>query len=311
MSDGARRIGHARLVRFMAAHRGQSPRFMIRHKLLFGVLGACVILGLGILAGIAILLSGVFSTAATEQHSAFTYWLLDTGLRYSLDAASDGIEAPALSGASMIERGRSCFRVHCVHCHGAPAVAREPPGLGMMPIPNDLTQASRDWPPAWLYYVTAKGVRMTGMPAWEFRLSDADLWATVAFLKAMPTLSRAQYRDLGALPPGSACRSDEASLAGRVEGYEADERGKVVLRQYACHACHRIEGVVGPGAQAGPALTDWPTRRYIGGTLPNTRENLVRWIMDPAAVSPGTLMPDLGVTEAHAREMADFLFRQE
>jgi hypothetical protein len=37
----------------------------------------------------------------------------------------------------------------------------------------------------------------------------------------------------------------------------------------------------------------------------------VRWIVDPAGVSPGTLMPDLGVTEAHAREMAAFLFAQE
>ncbi len=284
---------------------------MVRHRLLFGMLGAAAILVVGILAGIAILLSGVFSTAATEQHSRFTYWLLDTGLRYSLRAAADEIEAPDLSDASMIERGRSCFRVHCVHCHGAPALAREPHGLGMMPIPNDLTQASHDWPPAWLYYVTAKGVRMTGMPAWEFRLSDADLWATVAFLKTMPTQSRASYRELGPLPPGAGCASDAAALALRAQRYDADERGKVVLRQYACHACHRIEGVVGPDAHVGPALVDWPTRRYIAGTLPNTRENLVRWIMDPAAVSPGTLMPDLGVTEAHAREMADYLFRQE
>ena len=295
----------------MAGNRGRSPRFMVRHRLLFGMLGAAAILVVGILAGIAILLSGALSTAATEQHSRFTYWLLDTGLRYSLRSAADGIEAPSLSDASMIQRGRSCFRVHCVHCHGAPAQARELHGLGMMPIPNDLTQASRDWPPAWLYYVTAKGVRMTGMPAWEFRLSDADLWATVAFLKTMPELPRAGFRDLDPLPPGAGCASDAAALALRAQGYDADERGKVVLRQYACHACHRIEGVVGPDAHVGPALTDWPTRRYIAGTLPNTRENLVRWIMDPAAVSPGTLMPDLGVTEAHAREMADYLFSQE
>ncbi len=109
---------------------------MVRHRLLFGMLGAAAILVVGILAGIAILLSGVFSTAATEQHSRFTYWLLDTGLRYSLRAAADEIEAPDLSDASMIERGRSCFRVQCVHCHGAPALAREPHGLGMRPIPK-------------------------------------------------------------------------------------------------------------------------------------------------------------------------------
>jgi mono/diheme cytochrome c family protein len=294
----------------MAGH-GHTPRFMLRHKLLFGVLGACAILVLGILAGIAILLSGVFNTAATEQHSAFTHWLLDTGLRYSVNANSEEIVTPVLTGTAMIDRGRSCFRAHCVHCHGAPALAREPHGLGMMPIPNDLTEAARDWPAAWLYYVTAKGVRMTGMPAWEFRLSDADLWATVAFLKGLPTLSRAEYSNLSPLPPQTNCRSDDAATARRAEVYDEDERGEIVLRQYACHACHQIDGVVGPDANVGPALVNWPSRRYIAGTLPNTPDNLVRWIVDPAEVSPGTLMPDLDVSEAHAREMADFLFSQE
>ena len=284
---------------------------MLRHKLLFGVLGACAILLLGILAGVAILLSGAFSTAATEQHSAFTHWLLDTGLRYSVNANSGEIVAPALTGAAMIDRGRSCFRAHCVHCHGAPALSREPHGLGMMPIPNDLTESARDWPPAWLYYVTAKGVRMTGMPAWEFRLSDADLWATVAFLKQLPALSRVEYVGLAPLPPQTYCRSDDVATARRTEAYDEDKRGEIVLRQYACHACHQIEGVVGPDTNVGPALVDWRTRRYIAGTLPNTPENLARWIVDPPGVSPGTLMPDLDVSEAHAREMADFLFAQD
>jgi mono/diheme cytochrome c family protein len=181
----------------------------------------------------------------------------------------------------------------------------------MMPIPNDLTEAARDWPSTWLYYVTAKGVRMTGMPAWEFRMSDEDLWSTVAFLRTLPRLRRAEYSGLAPLPEQARCIADPAALATRAEDYDAGERGKVVLRQYACHGCHRIDGVVGPDARVGPPLAEWPRRRYIAGTLPNTPDNLVRWIVDPAGVSPGTLMPDQGVTEAHAREMAKFLFAQE
>jgi cytochrome c2 len=41
--------------------------------------------------------------------------------------------------------------------------------------------------------------------------------------------------------------------------------------------------------------------------LPNTRENLVRWIVDPRGVSPHTLMPDLDVIEPHAGHMARYL----
>jgi mono/diheme cytochrome c family protein len=314
---GGKLSGHAKVEQEttvpMTRHkRGRdTARFLLRHKLLFGVLGATALLLVGMLAGVAILLSGAFSTAATTQHTAFTHWLLDTGLRYSLAAGADGIEVPELSDASMIERGRTCFRAHCVHCHGAPALARAPHGLGMMPIPNDLTESSRDWPAAWLYYVTAKGVRMTGMPAWEFRLSDEDLWSTVAFLRTLPELSHAEYRELDPLPARANCVSDASAIARRAETDDREERGRIVLRQYACHACHRIDGVVGPEARVGPPLADWPQRRYIAGTLPNTPDNLVRWIVDPAGVSPGTLMPDLGVTEAHAREMAAFLFAQE
>jgi len=295
----------------MARRPRHSQRFLLRHRLLFGVLGAFAFLLLGVLGGIAILLSGVFSTAATEQHSAFTHWLLDAGLRYSINANADEIVVPALTGEPMIERGRACFRAHCVHCHGAAPLAREPHGLGMMPIPNDLTEAARDWPAAWLYYVTAKGVRMTGMPAWEYRLPDADLWATVAFLKQLPGLTRAEYLELAPLPPDSDCSTGEAGAGRPAEPHREDERGEIVLRQYACHACHRIDGVVGPDTYVGPPLVDWRSRRYIAGTLPNTPDNLVRWIVNPANVSPETLMPDLGVTNAHAREMADFLFAQE
>jgi mono/diheme cytochrome c family protein len=295
----------------MPGRRRNTQRFLLRHRLLFGVLGAFAFLLIGILAGIAILLSGALSTAATQQHAAFTHWLLDTGLRYSISANADDIAAPPLTGPALIDRGRTCFRAHCVHCHGVPALARQPHGLGMMPIPNDLTEAARDWPAAWLYYVTAKGVRMTGMPAWEFRLSDADLWATVAFVRQLPRFSRAEFSELTPLPEPSSCLSGDAAPVGAAGEYSAEERGEIVLRQYACHACHRIDGVVGPDTNVGPALVDWRSRRYIAGTLPNTRDNLVRWIVDPAGVSPNTLMPDLGVTDAHARDMANYLFAQD
>jgi hypothetical protein len=85
----------------------------------------------------------------------------------------------------------------------------------------------------------------------------------------------------------------------------------VLLRQYACHSCHRIEGVVGPRIDAGPPLIDWSQRAFIAGVLPNTEENLTRWIMDPSAISPQTLMPDLDVAPEHARAMARFLFTSQ
>lgn len=49
------------------------------------------------------------------------------------------------------------------------------------------------------------------------------------------------------------------------------------------------------------------SRVYLAGVLPNTPENLVRWIYDPRGVSPRSAMPNTGVSEAEAREIAAYL----
>lgn len=86
-------------------------------------------------------------------------------------------------------------------------------------------------------------------------------------------------------------------------------RGEIALRQYACVTCHAIPGMVDAEGRAGPALDGLAFRAYIAGLLPNTPENLVRWIRAPQRVLPGGAMPDLGVTEQDARDMAAYLYR--
>ncbi len=84
--------------------------------------------------------------------------------------------------------------------------------------------------------------------------------------------------------------------------------GPELMRRYGCHACHVIPGVRGADKLVGPPLTQWGQRIYIAGRLPNTPENLVLWIMNPQAIHEHTAMPNMGVTEAHARHMAAYLY---
>lgn len=86
------------------------------------------------------------------------------------------------------------------------------------------------------------------------------------------------------------------------------QRGQQALRDYGCDACHTIPGVQGANATVGPPLDDWADRRYIAGALINTPDNLLRWIQFPQAIEPGTAMPDMGVTEQDARDMAAYLY---
>lgn len=85
------------------------------------------------------------------------------------------------------------------------------------------------------------------------------------------------------------------------------ENGRLLLRQFGCIGCHRIPGVAGPSGNVGPPLENIGNRVYLAGVLPNTPENMVRWIRDPLEYEPDTAMPDLGVTEAHARDMVAYL----
>ena len=57
----------------------------------------------------------------------------------------------------------------------------------------------------------------------------------------------------------------------------------------------------------GPPLNDIAGRKYIAGRPPNNADNLARWIRDPRQVDPLTAMPQLGVSEADARDMAAYL----
>lgn len=258
----------------------------------------------GAIAGGVLLLSGAYSTAATKQHFLVTYRILELGLRYSVAASADDLGAPHSTRGGDPAVGQACYREHCQQCHGAPGIARDELGRGQLPSPGHLSQSAREWSAVELFYVTQQGVRMSGMPAWQYRISEEGLWSTVAFLKQMPDLSRAQYEAMSVSGEHIGCPGPDHE-----QPYDR-QRTRTMILQYACHNCHRIEDVVGPITYVGPDLRDWAHRGYIGGVLPNTRENLVKWLLDPQGVSPRSLMPDMDLTEAHARDIARYLLEE-
>ena len=85
-------------------------------------------------------------------------------------------------------------------------------------------------------------------------------------------------------------------------------RGWQALQDYGCAACHQIPGVPGANSLVGPPLTAWANRQYIAGTLPNEPTYLVEWIRFPQAIEPGTAMPNMGVTEPAAQDIAAYLY---
>lgn len=85
-------------------------------------------------------------------------------------------------------------------------------------------------------------------------------------------------------------------------------RGQALIARAGCGACHTIDGVEGANSLVGPPLNGFRQRTYIGGVAVNSATNLQRWIMHPQAFSPRTAMPDLGLTEDEARDIAAYLY---
>jgi cytochrome c1 len=84
-------------------------------------------------------------------------------------------------------------------------------------------------------------------------------------------------------------------------------RGKAAIAEHGCGSCHAIPAIPGAQGLVGPPLTNFARRKYIVGALPNNADNLIAWLRDPQALEPGTIMPNLGLTEAEARDLAAYL----
>jgi mono/diheme cytochrome c family protein len=75
-----------------------------------------------------------------------------------------------------------------------------------------------------------------------------------------------------------------------------------------CSACHTVPGVAQAKAQVGPDLAGIGKQQVIAGRLPNSRENMIRWITNAQSVSPGSVMPDIPLTPDQAQAVADYLY---
>jgi cytochrome c2 len=85
-------------------------------------------------------------------------------------------------------------------------------------------------------------------------------------------------------------------------------RGKLLIVEMGCGGCHQIPGIGGADGRVGPNLSDLSERVYVAGMLQNTPENLIHWIRAPREVNPRTAMPDLGLDEEGARDIAAYLY---
>jgi cytochrome c len=112
----------------------------------------------------------------------------------------------------------------------------------------------------------------------------------------------------GALLTLPACVGGKVSRGYNIETGGDAARGKQLITQYRCGSCHWIPGIASAQGLVGPPLMMFARRTFIAGELPNTPENLEKWIENPPSVEPHTAMPNLGVGDEQARDIAAYLY---
>jgi cytochrome c553 len=170
------------------------------------------------LVGFLIAASGVYNVAASKPHFAVTFHFLHFALRRSVATHSNWSPSPppSLGDPDLVRLGAGHFVRGCAFCHGAPGEPRNVAAQRMQPSPPALSLAAPAWSDAELFWIVKHGFKYTGMPAWPAQQRDDEVWAVVAFLRQLPNMSPATYREMTTAAEGPATLDRAPETSGLI-----------------------------------------------------------------------------------------------
>ena len=111
-------------------------------------------------------------------------------------------------------------------------------------------------------------------------------------------------------PSDYAAWAADAKKAADLLNDPATKKGKDLFLSLACAGCHTIQGTSAVG-KVGPDLSHLASQQTpvagVAALTPVNEENLKKWINDPPANKPGTLMPKLGLDADTVDAIVKFL----
>ena len=221
---------------------------------------------LAVAGGLAVSWSGFVSIAASSGHFTVTRWFLGWTMENAVETQSIPISKPKdldLGDPALVQRSAGHFATGCAACHGAPGVPQSPVVKAMTPTPPRLEEKIGEWTDQELFWIVKHGIKYSGMPAWPTQKRDDEVWAQVAFLRALPEMTREEYADLAV---GGGLADDEIEAGG--ETTPALD-GIVENALSDCARCHGRDGLGvgdGPAEDAFPIIAGQP-EAYLHATL--------------------------------------------
>jgi mono/diheme cytochrome c family protein len=157
---------------------------------------AAVVIAILVIEGGVIVL-GVYNFAADVPHTQLVVDLIDYARDRSVEERAEDIAVPNLDDPKMIAAGAAHYAEMCTSCHLAPGMAENEMRPGMYPKPPVLANMEVE-DAAERFWIVKHGLKMSGMPAWGVTHSDEEIWAIVAFLQKLPSLTPEQYKAMTA-----------------------------------------------------------------------------------------------------------------
>lgn len=205
-----------------------------------------VFLVVAAVGGFLLAASGIIPIKASSGHWAVTRWFLQFSKQRSVSTNTLGADAPPLDDARLVLKGAGAYETNCLACHGSPSLPSPRVARGMTPQPPYLPSTLHKYDGEEVFYIVKHGIKFTGMPAWPAQGRDDEVWAMVAFLRALPRLDAAGYERL---VRGEAAASGEAEPMTEMTGPRVLPRAILV----SCARCHGADGA-GRGEGAFPKL---------------------------------------------------------
>lgn len=243
------------------------------------------IVGMIVLAAMGALLigwSGLVSIAASAGHWSMTRWFLGWTMENAVQTQSMLVTKPKevdLYDPIVVRRAAGHYATGCAVCHGAPGVQQSPMVGEMVPSPPCLEEKVAEWSDEELFWIVRNGIKYSGMPAWPAPEREDEVWAQVAFLRALPEMSRAEYADLAL---GGGVADDKLKVGGET----VPARDSIIDDALTdCARCHgrdglgRHEGV----AHAFPVIAGQPAPYLYASLLAFARSDRQSGFMEPPA----------------------------
>ena len=156
------------------------------------------------------------------------------------------VAAHPAATADTLARGKAIYEQNCAHCHGEQGDGNGFGAPHLSPAPRDFTSAQFKFRTTGtgamptdedLFRTVSRGLNGTGMPPWQYLLTDEERWAVVDYVKTFsPRFAAQGAPKTVTLPPAP----DESRDL---------KRGEQVFAKLQCDKCHGGDGRgMGPSA---------------------------------------------------------------